>query len=168
MSLRVTFAGMLCFASAVFATPGFATEAGLEVIKQTDCAVFAAMISHAKEPLPARVMAPALASERTDEHFRRALTLGVPLIEAGGNDFPGLMRPEAFGGSAEAGMGRYYAEAYQIRNDLFKLERGEPDRGDKGMDKRFEALREWYRLRAAVMQGEYDAKGCDDLPRVSQ
>lgn len=144
-------------------TPVLAEDAGSAVIRHLDCAVSAEMIAGASAPLADGVMPPAQASELADRHMRMALDLGVPLTDADDGAFPGMLRPRALGGSAEAGLGKYYADLYDVRDHQFERDHGAPDVTAQDMDARIDALRQWYRLRAAVMQTEYNAKECAEL-----
>ncbi|SFD74088.1 hypothetical protein SAMN04515678_102508 [Roseivivax sediminis] len=91
-----------------------------------------------------------------------ALKLGAPLVEED-SGFPGILKPNSIGGSAEAGIGFFLGSVVATQNDLFELRHAAPPTNDQSLEDRFEELADWYRLRAREMMSRYEVSRCTDL-----
>ena len=153
-------------AMCVAVVPGNAfadNDARLLMEENMECAAAAAMIGYASPPMEAHVMSREEAKLRVDKHLRNALEIGVPLIEAGEPNTSSFIPLTALGGSAEAGLGLFYAGIYDRRSERCENQHGSPDSSARDMGERFEALKDWYRQRASVQQFRYEAKACEQL-----
>lgn len=110
-------------------------------------------------------------------HMKRAITLGVSVMNSDERVFPGMVQPKKLGGSAEAGIGAYWNDFVIVKDKEYAL--GHVSLGDfvaaqdiarPDIDGRFEAMSEWYSRRRTYFRSTYKHVSCGDLlePEQSQ
>lgn len=145
----------LCIATAAFAD-------GTTMIRHVKCAAYAELSRLPLARIEGAARANADADRLRDAHMSEALKLGAPLVEEE-SGFPGILKPNPIGGSAEAGIGFFFGSVVTIQNDLFEQWHGAPQTNAQSLEDRFEQLADWYRLRAADMTSRYEVSRCTDL-----
>ena len=146
---------VLCIATAAFAD-------GSRTIQHIECAAYAQLSRLPLARIEGGSRANADADRSRDAHMAEALKLGAPLVEKD-SGFPGLIKPRAVGGSAEAGIGYFLGSVVTTEQNRFELLHGILPTSGQSIDDRFEQLANWYRLRSAVMARRYEVAGCIDL-----
>ena len=133
-------------------------------MEHLSCAAFAELSLFPLARMEGADKANAEADRLRDAHLSEALRLGVPLIDEGGSGFAGrLLKPAPIGGSAEAGIGAFFARLAWMEDHLFEMRHGAPQTDERSLDARFEDLADWYRARAAYMIEHYKIARCNEL-----